>query len=250
MPSITCGSCHSTHSSIQAVRDCHSFKEPEPPPYHDYEHKASGEKYGDETPDHMKEADELAKMHPRKTVDPSERVYLSVPFDDKEKAKPFGARWDKGARSWWVSQEDWDRHADDLRQWKPEPVEVRKVGAPKPSVAEVKGLTFTQEELPYGRYALLSEEGAWRFYRVTWGKENTRWAGMPFLDVQAGPDLHKVSNPHTRNTIFERIAKDPKEASLQYGRQLGKCGVCNTPLTLAESIAANIGPKCARKRGW
>jgi hypothetical protein len=250
MPSITCGSCHSTHSSIQAVRDCYNFKEPEPAPYLDYEHKPSGEKYGDETPDHLKEADELAKLYPRKTVDPSERVYLSVPYEDKDKAKPLGARWDKGAKLWWVSQEDWDKHADDLRQWKPEPIAVRKVGEPKRPAAEVKALSFTPEQLPGGYYALLNEENAWKFYRVSWGKEGGRWEGRAFLEVQASDDLHKISNPHTRNAIFARIAEDPREAALQYGHQVGQCSRCNRTLTDEQSIADGIGPVCKEKAGW
>jgi hypothetical protein len=31
-----------------------------------------------------------------------ERVYLSVPFSEKEEAKRLGARWDGGARLWYA----------------------------------------------------------------------------------------------------------------------------------------------------
>jgi len=113
-----------------------------------------------------------------------------------------------------------------------------------------KAATFTQKQLPGGHYALLDDEGTWKFYRVSWGKEGGRWEGRAFLEVQASDDLHKVRNPHTRNSIFARIAEDPKEAALQYGHQIGRCSVCNRTLTNENSIAAGIGPKCAGDRGW
>lgn len=203
----------------------------------------------DDAPDHLKEADQLAKVYPRKTESSEGRVYLSVPYDDKEEVKPLGGHWDKDARSWWVSQEDWDANQEQLRQWKPEKVDVRKFGEPKASVAEVKAMAWTTNYLPAGYYALLNED-KWKFYRVTWGKDGSRWEGRAFLEIQASDDLHKISNPHTRNSIFERIAKDPKEAALQYGHQIGRCSVCNRTLTDEVSIANGIGPKCASKRGW
>ncbi len=33
----------------------------------------------------------------------ADRVYLSVPFAEKDQAKALGARWDSGARKWYVN---------------------------------------------------------------------------------------------------------------------------------------------------
>jgi hypothetical protein len=34
----------------------------------------------------------------------SKRVYLAVPFDRKHEAKALGARWDPGAKLWWIKE--------------------------------------------------------------------------------------------------------------------------------------------------
>lgn len=42
-------------------------------------------------------------------------------------------------------------------------------------------------------------------------------------------------------------AEKAKAAVLAYAKETGKCGVCNTTLTDPKSIAAGIGPVCAKK---
>lgn len=42
-------------------------------------------------------------------------------------------------------------------------------------------------------------------------------------------------------------AEKAKAACIAYAKQTGKCGVCNTKLTDPKSIAAGIGPICAKK---
>jgi putative DNA primase/helicase len=48
-----------------------------------------------------------------------ERIYLSVPYEEKQAAKRHGARWDKDAKSWYIPEgtplalfEPWKRHGD------------------------------------------------------------------------------------------------------------------------------------------
>ena len=31
-----------------------------------------------------------------------ERIYLAVPFDEKDQAKALGARWDKAVKAWYI----------------------------------------------------------------------------------------------------------------------------------------------------
>jgi len=44
------------------------------------------------------------------------RVYLAVPFAEKEEAKRHGARWNPERRQWWVNQEDLSRRPG-IRRW-------------------------------------------------------------------------------------------------------------------------------------
>ncbi len=41
------------------------------------------------------------------------RIWLNVPFDQKDRAKSLGARWDAQHRSWWVP-----KHYKDQRLWR------------------------------------------------------------------------------------------------------------------------------------
>lgn len=112
------------------------------------------------------------------------------------------------------------------------------------------------DKVPEGHYALQihdpefdKEIGVWRFFKVDHGKEGTRWEGYLFLEQQAGGDYYKVTGAR-RKMILDMILKDPREAAVNYGHQLGRCSSCNRELTNPESIAAGIGPICAGKAGW
>ena len=48
--------------------------------------------------------------------DQSNKTYLAVPYTDKDEAKSLGAKWDKVAKSWYVSGEV----SDKLKKWLPE----------------------------------------------------------------------------------------------------------------------------------
>lgn len=97
-------------------------------------------------------------------------------------------------------------------------------------------------EVPDGRYAI-EEDGALRFFKV----KNGRKAGFVFLDIQASDDWHSIRNLGRIRRVLAEIAKDPREAMLRYGREIGECGHCGRTLTDAASRAAGIGPICAAK---
>jgi hypothetical protein len=119
---------------------------------------------------------------------------------------------------------------------------------PAPVITKAAG-TVAAPAVPEGRYAVTGNDGTTDFYVVeipTAGK----WAGFVFLSQQISDDYVAVKNPKTKATILAKIAQDPKAASIRYGQELGKCGVCNKTLTDNESIAAGIGPVCAKNMGW
>lgn len=47
-----------------------------------------------------------------------------------------------------------------------------------------------------------------------------------------------------------RVAAEPKDAAIAYGRLTGACAVCGRTLDNKESVARGIGPICAEKFGW
>lgn len=47
-----------------------------------------------------------------------------------------------------------------------------------------------------------------------------------------------------------RVAANPEEEAIAYGRREGACAICGRTLTNHESIDRGIGPICANKFGW
>jgi hypothetical protein len=105
-------------------------------------------------------------------------------------------------------------------------------------------------DVPAGRYAVEHvEDGVLRFYVVDRPTEG-RWAGRTFVKVQASDELYPVRGS-AGSAVLQRIIKaGPRDASLRYGRELGRCGMCNRTLTDENSRAAGIGPVCAQAAGW
>ena len=66
---------------------------------------------------------------------------------------------------------------------------------------------------------------------------------MPSRDLR-GARLDEVS------TLLQRIAKNPKEAAIEYGRKTGTCACCGRTLTDPTSISLGIGPICIEKWGF
>ena len=81
-----------------------------------------------------------------------------------------------------------------------------------------------------------AEEGHLAFYVVT----------DRGLFVQSSDELHRVSR-NAQATIIAKIAVDPYEAALRYGRTIGQCGVCGRTLTDEDSRALGIGPVCRQR---
>lgn len=102
-------------------------------------------------------------------------------------------------------------------------------------------------QVPEGRYALVIA-GSTSFYQVD--KPNTgRWAGFVFVKVQASDETYPLKGQGAVD-VLSRIAQDPQEAMLRYGREIGRCGHCGRTLTNEESRAAGIGPICRERIGF
>lgn len=108
----------------------------------------------------------------------------------------------------------------------------RKAPATKVSVAD-------------GHYALVSDDGVVKFYKVSNGAEGSKWAGYTFVDAVASDDLYPIKNRQNRNEILSLIAAAPLEAMKLYGREIGACGHCGRTLT-SEWRKVGLGPVCVK----
>ena len=118
----------------------------------------------------------------------------------------------------------------------------------RPSMAHVP----TAEEVPAGRYAVETEEGAVNtlaFYKVDRPTEG-RWAGYVFVKHLVSDAEERMSWAASKAILAKIAEAGPEAASARYGHEIGKCGVCNRTLTNDESRARGIGPRCAANLGW
>ena len=98
-----------------------------------------------------------------------------------------------------------------------------------------------------GRYAV-EIDGVLGFFKVDCPTEG-RWAGYVFVKQMASDTEYPVRG-FRRGAVLDAIAQSPQAASVRYGREIGKCGVCGRTLTNEESRAAGIGPICRGELGW
>jgi hypothetical protein len=74
-------------------------------------------------------------------------------------------------------------------------------------------------------------------------EEDNQYLGKVFNGVFAPLDF----TTKDEKDALVRIANDPKEAAVRWGRKTGKCSCCGRTLTNKSSIEAGIGPICANK---
>lgn len=84
-----------------------------------------------------------------------------------------------------------------------------------------------------------------RFYKLKESK-----AGRRYIVAQHGDAETMLRFENGVMAVAQRIAEDPKDAMLRYGRELGRCGHCGRTLTNDESRQLGIGPICRGKMGW
>jgi Family of unknown function (DUF6011) len=106
----------------------------------------------------------------------------------------------------------------------------------------------TLPNVPEGYYAI-DIDGTVKFYRVTRPTEG-KWKGRLFVSVQASDDFYSVKNKEKILEILEAILdQGVKISQARYGKEIGRCGICNRTLTDEVSIARGIGPVCLGKWG-
>ena len=105
----------------------------------------------------------------------------------------------------------------------------------------------TLRGVPAGRYAV-DVDGKLGFFKVDRPTEG-RWQGYTFVTQQVSDAEYPVRGGR-KNLVLAAVAASPQAASVRYGREIGKCGVCGRTLTNEESRAAGIGPICRGELDW
>lgn len=114
-------------------------------------------------------------------------------------------------------------------------------------VKHVLRVPHAADTVPAGRYAI-EVDGKLGFFKVDQPTEG-RWAGYTFVKQMASDTEYAVRGDR-KDLVLSAIANAPQAASIRYGREIGKCGVCGRTLTNEESRAAGIGPICRGELGW
>lgn len=107
--------------------------------------------------------------------------------------------------------------------------------------------TDPEIKVPAGRYAV-EVNGKLKFYRVDCPIKG-KWDGYTFVKMFSSDETYPVRG-EAKGNVLKMIAENPAEASLNYGKHIGHCGVCGKQLTDEDSRAKGIGPVCAENMGW
>jgi len=109
-------------------------------------------------------------------------------------------------------------------------------------------------DLPSGYYAVPGGETRLKI-RVARPTKNSRWFGYIFVSDGAeygqrknyGRQAPEANYSGKIRDELKAVLADPHEALTAYGKLTGTCGSCGRMLEDENSIAAGIGPICARK---
>lgn len=237
MASITCGACKGTHPDVNMVRNCYgkvqAAKANTTPKWAKSHQRSFGANEARRT---------VTRPAVRLATDPQISYIADLMVElgnyDSTKAdyvEAMNKSRQQGGLTFALASETIDSLKGQVHDKR-----TREAQAPAPS-ANRNNLP----DVPAGRYAV-EEDGTLKFFRVDRPTEG-RWAGRTFLKIQASDDLYNVRDPQRKFAILLAIAEDPRAASVRYGRELGKCGVCGKVLTDETSRANGIGPVCAAK---
>ncbi len=95
-------------------------------------------------------------------------------------------------------------------------------------------------------------------YRVTLAKPDSANPGALYVKrgenylgkITAAKFLQSRDCTNEDALAVVRLARDPLAHALAHGRETGQCAICNRTLSDPASLAAGIGPICAKNFGW
>jgi hypothetical protein len=123
------------------------------------------------------------------------------------------------------------------------------VSQPKATDSQWKDVNDVLQQLPLSRYALPRVDGSgWDFFEVTESKvPHAQFRYIKQLIGAPGDWTRKKLPIHLALAAAKHILEAPKNAAVQYATQHGRCAVCDAHLSDPVSIAASMGPICAKR---
>lgn len=227
-----CGTCHVEEQGFTAGD-----------PFSHYEHR---DDFAREVSTGQKSSSELASRSPgfrvgkpqaevanRGPIQEEDRVYLFVPFEEKDDAKSkFGAKWDAAKRQWFVKKSaDFDEMP---KHWFDEPE------------------TYVAED---GIYKVANEDGTFDIFKVATAQYHDatgyKFARKLTLVDRKESEMVKGHPEHTKKGKFIkakgmqfRLKPEqmlPADEALKFGQVYGFCVRCGAILTNEESIQQGMG---------
>lgn len=180
--------------------------------------------------------------------------------------RPCGLKFGEvGKREAW---NDWTDHKHVKHGGRP------RIGSPVIPIRESK-LNLDLSGLPDGNYAFPNPDPtashdhlyfqvkrqrkrAYRDRLYVWGHKTRggEWVEAGTIEVREwSSDTKRLFGEHKLDDVYrgeheevlQKIMEDPREASVLFGRKIGKCGICGKTLTDDLSLAHGIGPECRKK---
>lgn len=106
----------------------------------------------------------------------------------------------------------------------------------KKEISSKKLASTPVKAVPAGTYLVMGQ-----IVKVKIAKKS----GAPYLIAEDGTYLGALKGDAP--AMLSAIEADPKGCAIAYGKATGNCCICSKTLTNPESIAAGIGPYCAKK---
>lgn len=241
----TCGYCKEQNVTVAHVRSCAGLApKPEEPIFSDNPEPAKkmsfrvGKPVGQEKPGPVPEED---------------RVYLNVPFAEKDKAKKqFGAQFNFDRRLWYVDKSaDFDEMP---KEWlEEEPLEAEVVledGIYLLRNGKLAGGIFmvykTQQDIQVAKELIFRDEDG----EITGSPEfsDSHMQDADGFFFNAGEPIGEWE--YAGKAPLARLTPENKlndESAARFGQVYGWCGKCGRVLRNEESKKAGIGPVCAGK---
>lgn len=144
------------------------------------------------------------KKSAENSADKPKRVYLAVPFSDKDVAKEHGAKWDRLRKSWYVLE---GTNMEPLKKWLPEnqPELKPEVDPRKEFADELKrqGILIKGEPLMDGKWHRAQLEGD--------GKGQRNASYRAFLDGRPNGQIHNYKTQETTKWVATGETLSPEQ---------------------------------------
>ena len=144
-------------------------------------------------------------MQPKAVND--DKVYLAVPFKDKNEAKELGAKWDKDNKSWFTNTDN--PNLEKLEKWLPKNQAVSDVGAITPQEEFANKMREMGLTVPNGHPIMDGQRH--RVATVDDSGKATSGSYKAYLDGKPAGSIENFKTGEKQNWKFEGMSISPEE---------------------------------------